>query len=213
MIRFHALGAFALVLTAGGCVSLLPEAAPAPRLFVLPTGALAVLEPQPVVIAVARPITAQALTGRDIPWRRGVELSYLSAAAWEGDTPEMLHRLLLDVLDRQKVARAVVRVADGALADYEVRWDVTRFEVVEDERDRQTAVFEAIARVLNSKTRTVIATTRLFETTPLPSRTITDAAEGLGNVANLAVSRLGVFAHRVVGEDLAAYPSAASSSR
>jgi ABC-type uncharacterized transport system auxiliary subunit len=202
-----------LVLAVGavsGCVSLLPAPSEAPRLYVIETTTPAAsAAPLPVVLSVARPATPQALSGRDIAWRRGVELAYLDSAAWEGDAPAMLHRLLLDSLDRQNLARAVIRVADGSLADFELRWDVLRFEVVEDSPTVQRAALDISARLVGAKSRTVLAATRISHETPLASRSARDAVAALGATANATALDLGAWARTVMSD----HPSAASTSR
>lgn len=195
---------------ASGCVSLLPTPAAAPRLYVIETGPQTrAAAPLPVVVSVARPVTPQALAGRDIAWRRGVELAYLDSAAWEGDAPAMLHRLLVDALDRQNLARAVIRVADGSLADFELRWEVLRFEVMEDASNRQRAVVEVSARLVSAQSRTVVEATRLVHETTLPSRSARDAASALADSANAVAADLGAWARAVMSAQL----SAASTSR
>lgn len=203
-------------LLVSGCVSILPDAPPAPRVFVLQSSAVAgpALPKTSAVLSVARPNTPRGLSGRDLAWRRGVELAFVNGAAWEGQTPELLHNLLVDTLDRQRVARAVVRVADGSLADYELRWDLVRFEIEEVSPREQVARFEATVRMLNAVTREVITSERIEESTPLAERGATAAADGLTRTANAAATRIADWAARTIsGGASSRQPNAASSNR
>jgi ABC-type uncharacterized transport system auxiliary subunit len=199
-----------LSLSLGGCVSLLPQAPPAPRLFTIapdqglaPAAALG-----DVVIAVARPNAPRSLSGRDIAWRRGAELAFIDNAAWDGSAPELLHSLLIDTLDRRAGARAIVRVADGSRADFEIRWELVRFEIEETDRV-QSARIELTARLLGADARDVRATRRFVAQAPLADRSTSDAAEGLGAVARDAMAQIADW----LDDAVPAQASAASSSR
>lgn len=65
----------------GGCISLLPEPPPPPRVFVLEPADVARSSQAPLVdavIAVAPPTGERAILGTDLVWRSGDELAFVA---------------------------------------------------------------------------------------------------------------------------------------
>jgi ABC-type uncharacterized transport system auxiliary subunit len=187
----------ALACAASGCVSLFPDPPAAPRTYTVQAAEEAQrFAPLPLVISVARPTAPRSLGGRDIAWRRGAELAYVDSAAWDSAAPEMLHTLMVDSLDRQGIGRAVVRVADGSLSDYELRWDLLRFEV--DETDPRALVvrIEVTVRLLGAQSREVVAAHRVVKTLPVNDRSSALAAEALGQAARAVCADVGAWAYQ-----------------
>lgn len=202
-----------LALSLGGCISLLPQAPAPPRIFtIVPEAATPATVTSPVVVSLARPNVPNSLAGRDIPWRKGAEVAFIDSAAWDSVAAELLHTLVLDTLSQQRFAASVVRVADGSRADYEIRWDVLRFEVEEPPRGPLMAHFEVTARILSAQSRRVLSDQRFVQRAPMANRSATAATAALGQAGRALSSELGVWAAGVIAADQS-QPNAASSSR
>lgn len=194
-----------------GCVSLIPDPPAAPRVFTIaPVAAQAAPVRADMVLAVARPAAPRSLSGRDIVWRRGDEIAYIDQAAWDGSAPELLHGLLIDMLDRQAIARSIVRVADGVRADVELRWELVRFEIDETAGARDARI-EMTVRLLDSSTRQVVADRRFAAHTPVRDRSASASAVALGAVARDAMTQTGQWLSDALAQR--GQPSAASNSR
>lgn len=211
-IRFRgaALGLAATSLL-GGCVSLIPEPPAAARIFTI-APATSYVAPQraDVVLAVARPAAPRSLGSRDIVWRRGDEVAFIDQAAWDGSAPELLHGLLIDMLDRQAIANSIVRVADGVRADVELRWELVRFEIDEAGAARDARI-EMTVRLLESTSRQVIADQRFGAHAPVKDRSASASAKALGAVARDAMTQVGQWLSAAL--TARGQPSAASNNR
>lgn len=207
MIRVLAFPLAAAMLLSG-CVSLLPDPPPPSTIYTLRAGAVerAGGEPKAVVIAVAQPTSPRSVGGADIVWRQGSAIAFMEQAAWDGAAPDLLQDLVIDVMDRRGRVRAVVRAGGGVRSDAEVRWDVSTFEVVESD-GRIEARMETSAQIVDLRTRTVLAATRLNETAPISQRSGRAAAAALERVATAAAIRIADWTADQV------QPSAASTSK
>jgi ABC-type uncharacterized transport system auxiliary subunit len=176
-----------------GCVTLLPAPAPPPALFVLEAGPVQRVEGAPVdaVIAVAQPGGERAILGADLIWRTGDSLAYVNQVQWSGRADARLQALVVETISRQGRARAAVR-SGAAQSDYEVRWDVLDFEVVES-GGGFSAHFSADVKIVDIGRR-VLASEIITAEAPVASRSSSAAADGLARAAREGGARIGLLA-------------------
>jgi ABC-type uncharacterized transport system auxiliary subunit len=176
----------------GGCVTLLPPPPPPPRLFVLEAGEVAPRAEAHVdaVAAVAAPTGERALLGTDLAWRNGDELAFVANSQWSARAEAALQSLLIETLVRQGRFNAVTRAGEGR-SDYELRWEVLDFQVVEA---RMQARLVANVQVLAMPGRRVIAQEIIVGEAPVSDRSESVVAEALARAARDGSAHIGVFA-------------------
>jgi cholesterol transport system auxiliary component len=163
----------------------------------------------PAVIAVAMPGGPRALMGSDIAWRTNGVFRYVAGAEWAGRAPDMLQAALADAVDGAGVVRAGVRAGSGVRSDYEIAWDITAFQV-EEEDGRINARFAAVARLVDARTRALLAQTRVDEVRPVADRSQALATEALESATRDAVARIARELAPVAATSMAAAAPAAS---
>ena len=210
MIRMSALAGLAVLAALGGCVSLLPEQPPAPRLFVLDSGQVAPAAGAQLdaVVGVSAPGGERALLGSELVWRRGSELAYVAQAQWSGRAQDSLQSLLVETLARQGRVRAATRLGE-ARTDYDLRWDIVDFEIVE-RGDGLVARFAADAKVLRATTRDVLGARLVDVEVPVSDRSASQASDALTRAAREGGARIASFTAETIET---AQSSAASISR
>jgi|GEM_PF-1078189 len=182
-MMMKALLAATAALLVSGCISILPDAPPAPYTYTMRVGEVqpAGARRSPQVISVGTPSTQRMAAGADIVWRTGPEVAVMEGVAWDNSAPDLLQIMLAETLDRRGAFRAALRSGSGARGDLEVRWDVLAFEVVEG--SGLEAVLNANVRLIDARLRTVIETRRFETRTPIASRSGRLAAAALEKVA------------------------------
>lgn len=192
MMRAVLLSALTLL---GGCISLLPEAPPPPRIFALEAGNVARTAAQRLdaVIAIAQPGGERSILGTDIIWRSGDELALVAQTQWSSRAENALHAMLLETMTAQGAFAAIARAGEGR-ADYELRWDVLDFEVREND---MSAHFAADVRIVSLPTRAILAQRRIEATSPVADRSASLSAEALARAAREGSARIGEFASEV----------------
>jgi ABC-type uncharacterized transport system auxiliary subunit len=200
------LGAFVPLVCIGGCVTLLPEAPPPPRLYALESGEVAPLagERLDAVLAVAAPNGERAILGGDLIWREGDALSLIGQSQWSNRAEAALQSMLVETIVQQGRFRAAVRQGE-ARSDFEVRWDVLDFEI---SGTSMTARFVADVKLLAAPGRRILAQRLVAAEVPVADRTSSASAAALARAAREGSARIGDF---VASE--AAQASAASISR
>lgn len=201
----------ASTLALSGCISLLPEPPPAPRVFVLEAGEVERLPGAPLelVIGVSTPAGERAILGADLIWRTGDQLAYVSQTQWSNRANEALQSMLTETLTRQGRFRAAVRTGD-ARSDVEVRWDVLDFQVAEES---MTARFVADVKLVATTSRRILASEIVTAETPVTDRASSAAAQALARAAREGSARIGSFAADAAETYAAAQASAASINR
>lgn len=192
----------------GGCITLLPEPPPPPRVYVLEAREIAPLQGAPIdaVVAVAIPTGERAILGPDLIWRTGDSIAYVNQSQWSSRADEALQQILAETLTSQGRFRASTRLGE-ARAEYEIRWDVLDFEVRADD---MTAHFRADVRLVTPGRR--IVASRIIDTTaPVSSRSESVAAEALARAAREGSARIGEFAADAAAEAVAQTPTTASN--
>ncbi len=156
------------MLTAG-CVSVLPEAKPAPATYRLSPQLAAAANTQRSapseerhVVTVYRPLAASSLsTDRIAVMSEDGVIAYAAGALWENPTPELVHDAVIAALDTADIA--TVRPEDGVRADLTLRMELVAFEAEYGDRNSPPTVQIAIrSRLVDASTRQLLAT-RTFD--------------------------------------------------
>ena len=191
----------------GGCISLLPEPAPAPALFVLEAGEVARVQGERVdaVIAVAAPDGERILLGADMVWRTGDQIAFVAQSQWSGRGQELLQAMLVETMARQGRFRAAVRLGE-ANSDYQLRWTVRDFEIVEAGMSARLAA----EIMLLAPGRRVVASEHVLVETPLADRSASAAANALARAAREGSARIGLFAADAAAQEQARVAAEAS---
>ena len=181
-------------LMVSGCISILPDAPPAPYTYTMRAGEVtpAGVAAKPLVISVGAPTMQRMAAGADIVWRTGPEVAVMEGVAWDDSAPDLLQLMLAETLDRGGGFRAALRSGSGARGDLDVRWDVLAFEVVED--GGLEAVFSANVRLIDARSRAVLETRRVETRTPIASRSGRLATAALEKAAQDACLQIAVWA-------------------
>lgn len=175
--------ACAVLTFAAGC-SIIPDPPPAPRIYPLRAEqrAAAPTAPIPLVIGVPEPAVSNVLAGDDIVWMRDGVLGYMERGAWSSRTPLALQALVVETIDAQDVVLGAIRSGEGPRADAELRWQVADFQI-EESSEGLLARFTADVKLMNGRTREVVAATRITRSAPVPSRSGQVAATTLQTLA------------------------------
>lgn len=176
----------------GGCISLLPEPPPPPRIFVLEAGDVARAQAGPVdaVVAVATPSGERSILGSELGWRTGDELAFVAQTQWSSRADTALQSLVVDTLVREQRFHAAVRSGE-ARADYEVRWEVLDFEV---DSVAMRARFVADVKLIDTRTRRIMAQNIISAEAPVADRSASVAAQALAAAARSGAGQISVFA-------------------
>jgi ABC-type uncharacterized transport system auxiliary subunit len=194
-----------LPLVLGGCISLLPEPPPPPRVFVLESADVAPLSQRiDATIAVAQPTGERTIMGTDVIWRTGDELAYVAQTQWSARSEFALQNMLIHTLARQGAFNSATRAGESR-AQYEVRWDVLDFEVQEGSMQ---ARFVADVRIVASPGRRIIAQRVIEAEAPVSDRSSSIATQALARAAREGAARIGVFAADAALADQAMQPAA-----
>jgi len=193
--------ALLLPLLLAGCISLLPEPPPPPRIFAMEAGQVARLEGERIdaVIGVNEPTGERSILGADLIWRTGDELAFVGGTQWSTRAAESLQSLVVETLVRQGRFNAAVASGQGR-AQFEIRWDVMDFEI---DGDRMVARFTANVQLVAAPGRRVIAQEIITAEAPVASRSATEASQALTRAAREGGARIGVFAADAATQELA----------
>ena len=210
MRSLHSLVLVSAAALLSGCISLLPEPAPAPRLFALEALPREDQTPRAldVVVAVSAPSGEGVLLGSGLVWRSGDELEFIAQTRWSTRAEDALQGMLIETFENDTGVRAALRVGE-ARSDYLVRWSVLDFQI-EESGAGQRARFVAQANVLRTTTREVLRSTRVDTSADLSSRSASLAADALARAAREGSARIAAFAAETIAADQS---SAASISR
>jgi ABC-type uncharacterized transport system auxiliary subunit len=153
-LTISALGMAAL-LSASGCVSILPEPMIPSALVSLPADrATRPALPLLADVAVYPPESSRAYAGADIAVRSDQELIYLSDVRWSDAAPQLLQGAVANALSKAEgPGRAVVGQL-GADVDYDLRWRIVDFSVG---RETLPVHVEVQVSLIDSHTRRPVA--------------------------------------------------------
>jgi cholesterol transport system auxiliary component len=184
----------------GGCITLLPDPPPPPRVFALDAGPVPRSDGARIdaVIGVASPEGERAIMGPDLIWRTGQEIAFVGSTQWSGRADELLRSTLIETMARQGRFAGVTRSGE-ARTNFDVRWDIHDFEI---DANAMQARFRAEVRVLASPGRRLIAQEVITAEAPVSGRSASVAADALARAAREGSARIGMFAADAAAAEL-----------
>jgi cholesterol transport system auxiliary component len=167
---------------ATGCVSVLPEAGPAPQVYRLDGGAppatamraaafdAETVAPSPgLTVTVMNLMAPRALTtDRLAVMTSDGRLSYASDARWNARAPDLVQERLLTAFEDDRRIEAATRAEDGVPTRYELRIEMLRFEADYKNGDQAPPVATVGFRgkLIDRRTRDLVASTRFEAEAP-----------------------------------------------
>ena len=184
----------------GGCITLLPDPPPPPRVFALDAGDVTRVEGARIdaVIGVANPDGERVILGTDLIWRTGQEVAFVAHTQWSGRADDLLQSALIETMARQGRFAGVTRAGE-ARTQFDVRWEVRDFEI---DGDAMEARFRADVRVMASPGRRLIAQETITAEAPVADRSASVAAQALARAAGEGSARIGMFAADAAAAEL-----------
>jgi ABC-type uncharacterized transport system auxiliary subunit len=147
--------ATAAMLSAFGCVSILPEPMIPSALVSLPSDrATRPAMPLLADVAVYPPESSRAYAGADIAVRSDQELIYLSDVRWSDAAPQLLQGAVANALSQAEGPGRAVIGQLGADVDYDLRWRIVDFSVG---RDTLPVHVEVQVSLIDAHTRRTVA--------------------------------------------------------
>ncbi|HRO02880.1 MAG TPA: ABC-type transport auxiliary lipoprotein family protein, partial [Terricaulis sp.] len=168
---------FLLPVLLGGCISLLPDPPPPPRVFSLDIGAVERASAARIdaTIGIANPDGERVILGADMIWRTGQEIAYVAGTQWSGRADDLLQSALIETMSRQGRFAGVTRSGE-ARTQFDVRWEVRDFEI---DGNAMQARFAADVRIMASPGRRLIAQETITASAPVSDRSASVAADAL----------------------------------
>jgi len=157
-----------IAIVLSGCVTdLLPEPAPAPKVYRLTSSAVQV-DPikQAYLLRVDRPAVSKSLQGQNIiVSTSGQRLAVIEEAKWAEPLPAMIQTSLLDAIGSRKNIVGVLPTS-GAKTDYRIHLTIRHFEADFDRGDEQAplTIVDYTATLSNAKSRKLLGS-KNFKTT------------------------------------------------
>lgn len=154
-MKLRLIAILAAGLSAGGCLSVLPEPEIPSALIALPAErAVAPADPLRADVSVYPPDSSRAFAGVDLAVRSDQEMVYLGDVRWSDAAPRLLQNAVVDSLNKAEGNGRATTAQQGARVDYEVRW-----RIVDLSTGRETAPVnvEVVVSLLDSSTRRVAA--------------------------------------------------------
>lgn len=161
MRRMKILFVGAAALTLSGCMSLLPDPAPADTIYRLSAANEGVPQsPDAKVIRIDRPKAASILQGQDVIISPdGRRLASAAQAKWAESIPDMIQNSFVDILAERSGLVGVVP-SSGARTDTRVHLTIKSFEARFDQGEMSApiAVVHYAATLSNASTRNLLGT-------------------------------------------------------
>lgn len=174
-----ALGTISLL---SGCISLLPKQGKPPVIAQLRAANISLNATQaPFTISIAQPIMPRAIAGERIAVTgENSAILYVDGLLLAAIAPISIQNVILDTFDRSSAFRAVVRGGTNSRADYEILFDVARFDVTQPKfRQDGTANITITARLIDVKTRRPLAIKQFSASAPAKRGNVTEPALAL----------------------------------
>lgn len=208
----------ALLAAAGlsGCISLLPDSGPPPDIHRLTAPALALpadAKAQDWVIEIAAPTASKAIASDRLTLVTPDQgLAYVAGARWASDTPRLIQDLLVETLDSSGLVRAAARPSDGVRARFELRADISAFEVEQPAPgEAPTAHVRLRVKLVDVNSRELIAARAFDERVLAGSARVGAIVAALNTAAETAARAIAVWSvdeGRLYAEARAAAPPA-----
>ncbi|WP_409431836.1 ABC-type transport auxiliary lipoprotein family protein [Litorimonas sp. RW-G-Af-16] len=161
MTSLRFLGAGVLGLGLSGCISLLPEPAPAPSIYRLSTAEVAsAAEPNAEIIRVDRPASSTYFESKDIVVSPdGSRLATASGAEWAEVTPIMVQDALISAMSASPKLIGVLP-SSGARTQTRVHLTIKNFEAQFDQGEERAplAIVRYDVTFSNASDRTLLGT-------------------------------------------------------
>lgn len=194
MRRMKVLFVGAAALTLSGCMSLLPDPAPADTIYRLSAANEGVPQsPDAKVIRIDRPKAASIFQGQDVVVSPdGRRLASASQAKWAESIPDMIQNSFVDILAERSGLVGVVP-SSGARTDTRVHLTIKSFEARFDqgEGNAPIAVVHYAATLSNASNRNLIGTYDVKKTvrsSDIRVSTIVDAMDRANQQALTAIT-------------------------
>lgn len=200
-----ALAPVVLMLAAGlgGCVSVLPDAGPAPDIYRLSApmndaarsaATLSASERLPWGIVVTAPSAPRALaTDRIAVVRDGEHVSYAADARWSAPAPQMLQDYLIEAFEADAQIAAAVRPDDLVSTRFELRTEIIKFESVYPDDTMSgspSATLSLRARLVDRQSRELVATRRIDVAEPADDNRMGAITEAFGRALEQASGQI-----------------------
>jgi cholesterol transport system auxiliary component len=230
-MRTAAVIAAAGLMLATGCVSVLPEAGPAPHVYRLAGGRATLGAASAglpagaggLALTIADVLAPRALSGDRIAViTEDGRISYAAGARWNEQTPEIVQERMLAAFEDDPRASVVTRPEDGVATPYEVRIELMSFEADYANGDDAApqARVEARAKLIDRRTRALVASRRFEIVRPTTENRIGPIVAALDDAMSTLSGEIVNWAVAAAAEPERSEPpgpqpsdSAASSSR
>ena len=166
----------------GGCISLLPKQGKPPVIAQLRAGDIRASETQvPFTISIGQPIMARAIAGERIAVAaENSGILYVDGLLLAAIAPISIQNVILDTFDKSMAFRAVVRGGTNSRADFEILFDVARFDVTQPKsRQDGSANIVITARLIDVTTRRPLAIRQFSANAPARRGDVTEPALAL----------------------------------
>lgn len=176
--------ALAALLGASGCIRLLPDPGKPPAVVNLRADPdlTRAREQARFTVGIGLPTMPAALAGSQVTAvREDGSYAYVEGVRLASVAPLSIQNVILETFDRVGPVRAAVRAVTIARPDYEIHFDIARFDVTVPERGRQPGVarIEGTVRLVEVLTGRPLASTYLAAEAPADRGGPAEAARGL----------------------------------
>lgn len=169
-------------LVLSGCISLLPKPGKPPVIAQLRSGEVGRIANQvPFTISVGVPIMARAIGGDKVAIiTENSAIAYIDGLLLSATAPISIQNVILETFDKSLAFRAVARGGTNSRADFELLFDVSRFEVSEPRaRQNGLATIALTARLIDTQTRRPLAIRQFTATAAAKRGHVTEPALAL----------------------------------
>lgn len=174
----HLLFATATVFTLAACGPILPQGAPAPRLFTFQAPRQVQAGAQsPYTLQIAAPQAHPGLDSARIAIRKsGQEMDYVADASWSGALPLLVQSGLVEAFENARAMRAVGSDLVLFKPDYVLAAEIRDFQVEYHDAGAPRVRVRLVTRVIQSESQLISATYSYEEMQPASANTLSDIA-------------------------------------
>ncbi len=158
--KLNIAAALVLPIALGGCISVLPKPGKPPVIAQLRGGDIPInSQKAPFTISIGVPIMARAIGGdRVAVVTENSAIAYVDGLLLSATAPISIQNVILETFDKSQAFKAVARGGTNSRADFELLFDVSRFDVTEPRSRRDgVASINITARLIDTQTRRPLA--------------------------------------------------------